>query len=107
MKDGAIIINTSRGALIHTDSLIDGILSGKIGGAGLDVYEEEGEYFFEDKSNDIIQDQDLSRLLSLPNVLVTSHQAFFTKEAMQSIAMITMENIHAFERGDTLKNIVE
>jgi D-lactate dehydrogenase len=107
MKSGAVIINTSRGALIHTDSLIEGLLGGKLGGAGLDIYEEEAEYFFEDKSNDIIQDEELARLLSLPNVLITSHQAFFTREAMQSIAMITMENIHAFERGDELANRVE
>lgn len=106
MKEGIILINTSRGALVDTEALLDGLLSHKIGGAGLDVYEEEGDYFFEDKSNDIIQDEELTRLLSLPNVLVTSHQAFFTKEAMQSIAMITMENIYNFKtRKKTINEV--
>ena len=104
MKDGVIIINTSRGALIDTEALLEGLKSKKIGGAGLDVYEEEEEYFFEDLSNEIIKDDELARLLSLPNVLVTSHQAFFTREAMQAIAMVTMENIYAFEHGKELQN---
>lgn len=106
MKDGIILINTSRGALINTEDLLDGLLRKKIGGAGLDVYEEEGDYFFEDKSNEIIQDEELARLLSLPNVLVTSHQAFFTKEAMQAIAMVTMENIYHFNVKKQLINEV-
>lgn len=104
MKDGVIVINTSRGALIHTEALIEGLKTRKIGAAGLDVYEEEGEYFFEDMSNEIMEDDELTRLLALPNVLVTSHQAFFTREAMQAIAMVTMENIYAFARKEELKN---
>jgi D-lactate dehydrogenase len=106
MKDGVILLNTSRGALVDTEALLGGLISRKIGGAGLDVYEEESDYFFEDKSSDIIQDEELARLLSLPNVLVTSHQAFFTKEAMQAIAMVTMENIYAAETGAELTNEV-
>lgn len=106
MKDGVVLINTSRGALIDTEALIEGLRSKKIGGAGLDVYEEEEHYFFEDLSNDILDDDELSRLISFPNVLVTSHQAFFTKEAMQAIAMVTMENIYAFEHGQELANEV-
>jgi len=104
MKDGVIIINTSRGALIDTAALLDGLKSKKVGAAGLDVYEEEGDYFFEDLSNEIIADDDLAILLSLPNVLVTSHQAFFTREAMQAIAMTTMENLYAFKSGGELVN---
>lgn len=106
MKSGVMIINTSRGALIDTDALLEGLKSKKIGAAGLDVYEEEAEYFFEDYSNEIMDDDDLARLLSLPNVLITSHQAFFTKEAMESIARTTMENIRAFEKGEALENEV-
>jgi len=104
MKDGVILINTSRGALVDTEALIDGLKSKKIRGAGLDVYEEEGDYFFEDMSNEIMEDDDLTRLLSLPSVLVTSHQAFFTKEAMQAIAMVTMENIYSFAEDGELAN---
>ena len=107
MKAGAILINTSRGALVDTDALLEGLKSKKIGGAGLDVYEEEEAYFFEDKSNEIIADDDLARLLSFPNVLITSHQAFFTREAMQAIAMTTMENIFSFSKGDPLVNQVK
>lgn len=104
MKKNVIIINTSRGALIDTEALLDGLKSGRIGGAGLDVYEEEADYFFEDLSNDIMPDDELARLLSFPNVLVTSHQAFFTKEAMEAIAEITMGSIKAFENGEELVN---
>lgn len=107
MKEGVILINTSRGALVDTDALLEGLKSKKIGGAGLDVYEEEENYFFEDMSNEIIGDDDLARLLSFPNVLITSHQAFFTREAMQAIAMVTMENIYKFTQGDVLKNEVK
>jgi D-lactate dehydrogenase len=106
MKDGVILLNTSRGALVDTEALLEGLINRKIGGAGLDVYEEEGDYFFEDKSSDIIEDEELARLLSLPNVLVTSHQAFFTKEAMPAIALVTMENIYAAETGAALVNEV-
>ena len=104
MKDGVIIINTSRGGLINTAALIDGLKSLKIGGAGLDVYEEEEHFFFEDKSNEIIDDDELTGLLSFPNVLVTAHQAFFTKEAMEAIARITLDNIRAYASGEELVN---
>ncbi len=104
MKQNAIIVNTSRGGLIDTASLIDALKSKKISGAGLDVYEEESEYFFEDFSSEIIEDDELARLLSFPNVVITSHQGFFTREAMQAIAIVTIENIAAFENGEELIN---
>jgi len=104
VKTHAIIINTSRGALIDTTALIEALKARKIGGAGLDVYEEESEYFFEDLSDTIIEDDELSRLLTFPNVILTSHQAFFTEEAMQEIARTTLENIKAFESGGALEN---
>jgi D-lactate dehydrogenase len=104
MKSHAIVINTSRGALIDTSALIEALKSGTIGGAGLDVYEEESEYFFEDLSDTIIADDELSRLLTFPNVLLTSHQAFFTEEAMREIALTTMENVRAFEANKPLEN---
>ena len=104
MRQGVLIINTSRGGLIDTGALIDALKSGSIGGAGLDVYEEEGDYFFEDLSNKIMVDDDLARLLSFPNVLITSHQGFFTREAMEAIAHATMENIRAFENNERLEN---
>ncbi len=96
MKDGVMLINTGRGMLIHTNDLIEGLKNKKIGSAGLDVYEEEGEYFYEDKSDKIIDDDVLARLLSFNNVVVTSHQAFFTHEAMQNIAETTLQNIQDF-----------
>jgi len=104
MKDEAILINTSRGALVDTAALIEAVKNRSIGGVGLDVYEEEDDYFFEDRSNDILADEALVRLMSFPNVLVTSHQAFFTKEAMQAIARTTLDNLQRFERGDFLLN---
>ncbi len=106
MKDGVIIINTSRGKLIDTKALIDGLKSGKIGGAALDVYEEESDYFFEDYSSQIITDDILARLLTFPNVLITSHQAFFTREALKNIAETTFQNIRDFYEGNPLKNEV-
>lgn len=106
MKDGVMIINTGRGKLIHTKSLIDGLLSGKVGYAGLDVYEEEDAYFYEDHSDSVMADDVLARLLSFNNVIVTSHQAFFTQEAMSNIAHTTMENIADFINGKELKNEV-
>ena len=99
MQENTFIINTSRGALIDTAALIDGLKSRKLGGAGLDVYEEESEYFFEDYSNEIVTDDDLQRLLSFPNVIMTSHQGFFTKEAVKAIAQVTMDNFNLFEKG--------
>lgn len=106
MKDGVMIINTGRGKLIHTDMLIDGLKSKKVGSAGLDVYEEEGEYFYEDKSDKIIDDDTLARLLSFNNVILTSHQVFFTKEALHNIAEVTLHNIREFVEGKTLENQV-
>ena len=104
MKKGVFIINTSRGQLIDTQSLADGIKSGKIGAAGLDVYEEETELFFEDMSDEVIQDDLLSSLIAMPNVLVTSHQAFFTREALDSIAKTTMENLKDYFDGKDSQN---
>ncbi len=99
MKDGAILLNTSRGGLVDTSALIEGIKSHKIGAACMDVYEEEADVFFEDRSEDILQDDRLARLLTLPNVLVTSHQAFLTKEALDTIARETCFGIRRyFER---------
>ncbi len=107
MKEGVYLINTSRGGLIDTDSLIDGLLEKKFGGVGLDVYEEEEGIFYEDRSGDIITDENLARLMTFPNVLVTSHMGFFTEEAMQAIAVETLENAYALENGMPLINIVE
>jgi D-lactate dehydrogenase len=104
MKDGVMLINTGRGALVKGNDLIDGLKSGKIGSAGLDVYEEESEYFFEDYSSTVIEDDVLARLLTFPNVLVTSHQGFFTKEALTNIADTTLSNIKEFFEGGFLKN---
>ncbi len=99
MKDGVILINTGRGKLINTAHLIEGLKSGKIGSAGLDVYEEESRFFFEDLSDRILTDDVLARLLTFNNVIITSHQGFFTKEAMHNIAKTTMENIDDFMNG--------
>jgi len=99
MKPGVMVINTSRGGLVDTTALIEGLKSGRIGSAGLDVYEEESEYFFEDFSDAIITDDLLARLLTFNNVLVTSHQAFFTREALANIADTTFENIREFQEG--------
>ena len=104
MKDRVFVINTSRGALIDTEALIDGIKSGKVGGAGLDVYEEESEFFYEDLSETILKDDVLSRLIMMPNVLVTSHQAFLTREALRRIAEITLGNIADYFGGNKLEN---
>lgn len=106
MKEGVYLVNTSRGGLIHTEALIDGMLSGKFGGVGLDVYEEEEGLFYEDRSGEIIADDNLARLMTFPNVLITSHMGFFTKEAMQSIAKVTLENAYAVEKGLPLVNQV-
>lgn len=104
MKDGVMIINTSRGGLIDSESLIEAIKTRKVGSAGLDVYEEEEDYFFEDFSDEIITDDVLARLLSFNNVLVTSHQAFFTQEALSNISRTTLDNIKAFTEGEELVN---
>jgi len=104
MKKGVMIINTGRGKLIKTTALIEGLKNGTIGSAGLDVYEEESEYFFEDFSNSMIEDDVLARLLTFHNVLVTSHQGFFTKEALTNIANTTLDNIKEYFEGGFLKN---
>lgn len=106
MKDNVMIINTGRGLLIHTNALIEGLKNKKIAAAGLDVYEEEGDYFYEDKSDKIIDDDVLARLLSFNNVIVTSHQAFFTKEALHNIAETTLLNVKAFMENQPLANEV-
>lgn len=104
LKQGVMLINTGRGQLIDTKALVEGLKSGKIGAAGLDVYEEESEYFFEDRSADMITDDVLTRLLTFPNVLVTSHQGFFTAEALENIAQTTLGNLRAYFEDGTLKN---
>lgn len=104
MKEGVMIINTGRGHLIDTRALIEGLKRGKIGSAGLDVYEEESKYFFEDFSNQVISDDVLARLLTFNNVLITSHQGFFTREALHNIAATTLQNIQDFFEDKPLKN---
>jgi D-lactate dehydrogenase len=105
-KKGAMLINTSRGGLIQTADVIEGLKTGQLGYLGLDVYEQEGSLFFRDFSEDIIQDDQIARLISFPNVLVTSHQGFFTKEAMEQIASVTFRNIDAFVQQTDLVNRV-
>jgi D-lactate dehydrogenase len=99
MKPGTVLINVSRGALIETKALIKALKSGHIGGVGLDVYEEEEGVFFEDLSGQILHDDDLARLLTFPNVLITAHQAFLTHEALAEIGRVTVENINAHADG--------
>ena len=99
MKRGVMIINTGRGALVDTPALIVALKEGHIGHLGLDVYEEEEQLFFQDLSSHVIQDDVFARLLTFPNVLVTAHQAFFTREALQGISTTTLDNISAFEQG--------
>lgn len=106
MKNGAMIINTGRGGLIDTRAAIAGLKSKKIGHLGLDVYEEEGDLFFEDNSNLLLQDDVFARLLTFPNVVITGHQAFFTREALTAIAQITLANITHFERGEIAQMVV-
>lgn len=99
MQRGAMLVNTSRGALVDTAAAIEALKSGALGSMGLDVYEEEADLFFEDLSDRVIQDDVFSRLLTLPNVLVTGHQAFFTEEALHAIAETTLANLTALEQG--------
>jgi len=106
MKKGVFIINTSRGALVDTTALLDALNSEKVRGAALDVYEEETDLFFEDMSGTIIKDDTLALLISNPNVVLTSHQAFLTEEALQAIAQVTLENLDACFAGEPLKNAV-
>jgi D-lactate dehydrogenase len=104
MKPGVMIVNTSRGALIDTRAAIEGLKDGRIGNLALDVYEEEGDLFFEDLSDRVIQDDVFSRLLTFPNVFITAHQAFFTEEALTNIAQTTLGNASAFARGERSGN---
>lgn len=106
MKPGVMVINTGRGALIDSRALIAALKNGHVGAAGLDVYEEEEGVFFEDLSNQVLQDDVLARLIAFPNVLVTSHQGFFTREALAAIATTTLASVTAFERGEPLVNEV-
>jgi len=106
MKEGMMLINTGRGQLIHTEALIEGLKKKKIGSAGLDVYEEEAAYFYEDTSDRIMGDDMLARLLSFNNVIVTSHQGFFTREALDNIAHTTLQNVRDFSDGRRLTNEV-
>jgi D-lactate dehydrogenase len=106
MKPGVMLINTSRGALLDTPAVIEGLKNEQIGYLGLDVYEEEENLFFQDLSDQVIRDDVFARLLTFPNVLITGHQAFFTEEALTTIATTTLENISAFERGDEVPNTV-
>jgi D-lactate dehydrogenase len=106
MRRGAMLINTGRGALVETRAVIDGLKSGHIGHLGLDVYEEEEALFFEDRSQVVIQDDVFMRLLTFPNVIVTAHQGFFTREALHNIAETTLANVTAFERGRGELNVV-
>ena len=107
MKDGVYLINTSRGDLIRTEDLIEGLLAKKFGGVGLDVYDEECGVFYEDCSNDIMEDPNLARVTTFPNVLVTSHMGFFTKEAVEAIAEVTLNNADAVRNGRELENAVQ
>jgi D-lactate dehydrogenase len=106
MGQGVLLVNTSRGGLIDTDAVLAGLISGQLGGLAIDVYEQEADLFFEDLSNEIVRDEIIQRLLMFPNVLVTSHQAYFTQEALVAIADTTLASLAAFERGEPLSNEV-
>lgn len=107
MKDGVILLNSSRGKLVDTEALIDGMTTGKVGGAGLDVYEDEEEFFLRDMSNSYMRDKNLSLLISMPNVIITSHQAFFTIEALNKIVNDTLDNIKNIYENGECKNEVK
>jgi D-lactate dehydrogenase len=106
MKDGVMLINTSRGGLINTGDAIEALKTGKLGYLGIDVYEQEAGIFFKDSSETILQDDIIARLMTFPNVLITGHQGFLTHEALEQIAKITLQNLSDFERGGELKNKV-
>lgn len=106
MKHGVAIVNTSRGALIDSEALLEGIKSRQIGTVCLDVYEEEADVFYENQSGHIMNDEILAGLLSMPNVIITSHQAFLTKEALESIAATTFYNLEQYQNGECVKNLV-
>ncbi|MBQ9123226.1 MAG: 2-hydroxyacid dehydrogenase [Lachnospiraceae bacterium] len=107
MKDGVILVNTSRGALIKTDDLIEGIRMHKFAGVGLDVYEEETNNVFEDRSEEIMESSTTARLLSFPNVMITSHQGFFTREALSSIAQTTLQNATDYTNKKESRNDIK
>jgi D-lactate dehydrogenase len=104
MKDGVMIVNTSRGGLIDSQAAIEALKNQKIGSLGMDVYENERDLFFEDKSNDVIQDDIFRRLSACHNVLFTGHQAFLTAEALISISETTLNNLRQLENGETCPN---
>lgn len=106
MKDGVMIINTSRGALIDTSAVINGLKEKKVSFLGIDVYEQEDNLFFKDLSNEVIQDDAIARLMTFPNVLITGHQAFLTKEALQQITKTTIQNLSRHEQGKEVENEV-
>ena len=106
MPEGVMLVNTSRGATVDTRAVIAGLKSGRVGALGLDVYEQEGDLFFRDLSDEVIRDDTFQRLLTFPNVLVTGHQGFFTREALESIAAITRHNLDQFAAGEALDNRV-
>jgi D-lactate dehydrogenase len=106
MKPGVMLINTSRGALISTNDVIAALKEGKLGYLGIDVYEQEEKLFFRDHSEEILQDDQIARLMTFPNVLITAHQAFFTKEALTQIAATTLQNLSDLEAGKPLENEV-
>ncbi len=102
MKPGVMLVNTGRGALLHTDAVIDGLKDGRIGSLALDVYEEEAPLFFEDRSHEVLLDDRFARLLTFPNVLITAHQAFLTDEALDAIARTTLSNVRdVLETGES------
>jgi len=107
MKDGAMLINTGRGALIDTSAVVEALKSEKLGYLGIDVYEQESGLFFNDLSETVNKDDDFLRLMSFPNVLITGHQGFFTKEALEQIAQVTLQNLTDFENGAALENEVK
>ena len=107
MKDGVILVNTSRGGLVKTNDLIDGIRARKFFGVGLDVYEEETKNVFENRSDEILEHSTTARLLSFPNVMITSHQGFFTEEALTAISQTTLDNAMTFLKGETNENEVK
>ncbi len=106
LRRGAMLINTSRGGLVHTSAAIEALKSGQLGALAIDVYEQEEQLFFKDLSERIIQDDVIARLMTFPNVLITSHQGFFTEEALSEIARVTLQNLSDFEAGRPLENEV-
>jgi D-lactate dehydrogenase len=106
MQSGVAIINTSRGALIETKAVIKALKKKKVGYLGIDVYEQEEDLFFQDLSEEILQDEDIARLMTFPNVLITGHQAFLTREALHQIALTTLTNLNELESGMQLRNEV-